>query len=973
MLAWHVPFLGWQRLPADLSEFEIAHFFTLTAPDLRAVRSRYKKSLRLGAALQLGFLAMCGRPLRVFQRVPADLLRHLGKQLRMPAPDIATLRSIYRRRRSTLFEHRAWAMSHLGMRRLQASDAANVTGLLSDVVRSGVFGDQLLTAARRILYEQRIVIPGRRRLADLARVAMLAVETEAVVIIERDIPAETRADWEEALARPRLDSTATLLEYLQEAPGKFSPGTIETQFDKVQRLCDLGVARYLVPAFTPAQMQAYAQGMRRRRPSRTEQLKEPRRTIELVAFLQHALLEHTDLLIRLIDRRVSQLWRRALDQARRRHGDSSASDTFVVEVRRTLADSDSPAAARLSAIEALLGRLDAGALRPSCLAARQREVLVEQSSQIRPLIKMLLSLDLGSDEGDRWPVLLKAWRWTYRRNLDYVTKEMCATESRVWAALRDERDGIRAVHAAEAQLLWELRQALRRGSLYVPHSFSYRSPCDLFDSSGTTVRAPGSDRDPVEFLNQLCAQLEVALEYVAEAVWFEELEVEGTKIHQHRLGPHDTPYDLPAVRDAMHASLPMIHLPEILVEIDAKVRFSWILLGREPTSEEELLYVYVAVLGHAMDIGAKRLSLMAPGLSVSGLTDALQLLEDPGPLRRANAATVEFLQAHPITTCWGNTGDCAADSMSLDGTRHLWLARTDPKRRTLSTATYVHTLARRGIAYDQPIPITRRQDGAAIEGALRQRVMPIRRVMTDTHGYTAFGMGLGKFVGIDLCPRLKSFRDRRLHIPRAGRVKVPEVLRSACLADISLQAIIDGWPQMSTIADAVVGGRLSAVLACERHGTAARGQKGYRAGHQLGLLLRTLHQCDTLSIADFRRGTLRLLNDNERTHALQRQIRRAGSRSRRGRRTEELSAQSGALALVTNLVMASNTHHMQATLDQWKATGERQFDPETLAHLTPMGFEHINFDGVLAFPLTRHRSRILPSSSPPAAPDRAVG
>jgi hypothetical protein len=26
MLAWHVPFLGWQGLPADLSEFELAHF-----------------------------------------------------------------------------------------------------------------------------------------------------------------------------------------------------------------------------------------------------------------------------------------------------------------------------------------------------------------------------------------------------------------------------------------------------------------------------------------------------------------------------------------------------------------------------------------------------------------------------------------------------------------------------------------------------------------------------------------------------------------------------------------------------------------------------------------------------------------------------------------------------------------------------------------------------------------------------------
>jgi hypothetical protein len=121
----------------------------------------------------------------------------------------------------------------------------------------------------------------------------------------------------------------TLLEYLQEPPGKFSPSTIEKQFNKVVRLRDLGVPRHIVAAFTPAQLQAYAQEMRRRRPSRSAQLREPRRTIELVSFLQHALFAHTDLLIRLVDRRVSQLWRRASDEARRRRGDSSPAEAFV--------------------------------------------------------------------------------------------------------------------------------------------------------------------------------------------------------------------------------------------------------------------------------------------------------------------------------------------------------------------------------------------------------------------------------------------------------------------------------------------------------------------------------------------------------------------------------------------------------------------------------------------------------------------
>lgn len=88
---------------------------------------------------------------------------------------------------------------------------------------------------------------------------------------------------------------------------------------------------------------------------------------------------------------------------------------------------------------------------------------------------------------------------------------------------------------------------------------------------------------------------------------------------------------------------------------------------------------------------------------------------------------------------------------------------------------------------------------------------------------------------------------------------------------------------------------------------------------------------------------------------------------------EELSPQSGALALVTNLVMAWNTHQRQTTLDHWRATGERQVDADTLSQLTPIGFKHINFDGVLTFSLGRHRARILPSSPPPDAPDRALG
>src|ERR1039458_5684709 len=91
------------------------------------------------------------------------------------------------------------------MHRFQASDGETLMGPLTDVVRSGVSGDHLLAATRRILYEHRIVIPGRRRLSELAGNAATAVERDALEVIERDIPMAQRMGAIESLLG-QLDS-----------------------------------------------------------------------------------------------------------------------------------------------------------------------------------------------------------------------------------------------------------------------------------------------------------------------------------------------------------------------------------------------------------------------------------------------------------------------------------------------------------------------------------------------------------------------------------------------------------------------------------------------------------------------------------------------------------------------------------------------------------------------------------------------
>lgn len=164
------------------------------------------------------------------------------------------------------------------------------------------------------------------------------------------------------------------------------------------------------------------------------------------------------------------------------------------------------------------------------------------------------------------------------------------------------------------------------------------------------------------------------------------------------------------------------------------------------------------------------------------------------------------------------------------------------------------------------------------------------------------------------------------------------------------------------VADAVMSGRLSATVAIEMQGAARHGDASFRAGHAHGLLLRTNDLLRSYTDPDYRREKLRYLNHNERTHQLQRQIRKAGSGSTPGRRDEELSAQSHCLALCTNLVMAYNTSCLQRTLDAWRKTSGREIDPAILRFISPMGFGHINFNGVIVFPFEHYRAQLLASA-----------
>ena len=159
-------------MPASLTEAEITWFFGLDDRIRPVVEKRRRSLTRLGLILHIGFLRMSGRPLSAAERLPAAVLAFAAAQAGMPAPRIATLRSIYRRR-MTLFEHQRIAAEALGFKPLVDHPTRRVTAFLRREATVQINRDALVREARLWLYDHGYVLPGARPLEAMVAAAQV--------------------------------------------------------------------------------------------------------------------------------------------------------------------------------------------------------------------------------------------------------------------------------------------------------------------------------------------------------------------------------------------------------------------------------------------------------------------------------------------------------------------------------------------------------------------------------------------------------------------------------------------------------------------------------------------------------------------------------------------------------------------------------------------------------------------------------
>jgi TnpA family transposase len=950
MSRWEHRYLGQERFPNALSVMEVEHFFTLGEDELVAVRRRRTNLNRLALALQIGFLKLTGGTLNSVEIVPTSVLDHLGRQLGYAPPRIASIRALYRRRR-TLFEHQAAALLALG--RTETSEHAE-RGLVAYLRReaAAVFDNaELMARSRSWLVDHHYVLLRERairRLVSAARRHQEKTLFKAVIAVAEP----DQGTWLARLLEPIENDGISRLEWLGAAPSGKGPTSLEGQIEKVGFLKQLGADRLVLSDLPLVGLKHFARRMISRKATALARIKDPHRTIEIACFLRLRLLQLTDASLTLLDHQIAAQWRGARERV------AAVQASRLRRFHRLLGD-----LARLADDEAL----DAGDLRSrlrdliapfeaerqSTRVAEIRRELGHKSQELARLLKTVRAAELVVPADH---AVANAFA-----TLDSLAASGSALPTAIpqpfgpsWQSLIDQPDRVAALGCYRAATVMALKRGLRNGSITADHSFSHRTaedkliPSPLWQRSRARfIRALNLPASPEKYLQRLEAGLTAGLAALAEAVKAGAVAVEDGELRLPRRKPVPRDPGIEPARQALALAVGNVQLPEVIIEIDHLTQFSWTLLGRPARSERELVTLYAGLIGLGSDLSAAELVRMVPALAADSLGQMVLRIEADGRLRATNDAVLRFMRGHRIAGLWGRGLFASADMMSLEATRYLWAARLDPRRRTYAVGTYAHVLDQWGILYDQPIVLNRRQAGPAIEGALRQQhVNRLERVAVDTHGFTHFAMALAKLVGFDLCPRLARLKKRKLYLPRG--FDVPEVLRPCIAETVSRRAISRGWEGLLRLGASVKHGWFPATEALDRFGSAAAGDPVYEAGDDLGKLLRTLYLCDYFGNPVFRTEILDLLNQGEAVHSLQRAVYNGIITAKHGRTMEELGAISGALTLLANIVMTWNTHRLQLAIDQ----APSEYPDEVLKGIAPIGYKHINLRGILTFDLS---------------------
>ena len=980
----------WQRFPDTVPQDDLFVFFQLSDEDKGEVRRQRDAQNRLGYALQLCILRYLGFVPDHLQAIPHEVVTFVAAQLEID-PRVLPL---YARRRRTQTDHQLHVQAYLQFRRAAPLDFYALQTWLVERALEHDKPTLLLQLACEKLYREKIVRPGVTRLERLVATARDQAHAET---FRRLTPLLTdeRKTFLDGLLPPDLRTGRTLLSWVrQEAVAPVASQIIAT-LQKIAFLHDTGVHQWDLDSLNPNRAKWLAQIGWKSTNQHLQRMPPLRRYPVLVAFLQQALLHHTDVAVELFDQ---CLWgcyseaRQELEEFRTAIARSTNEKlTLFRELGHVLLDDEiEDPAVRAISFERVPKKVLQEALAETQGLIRPRpddaiDFFGKRYSYLRQFVPLLLhTLTLRAQGPDNTvlravEVLRDLDRMPTRRPVPKDAPLALVTEA--WRPYIREPDGEISRRYYELCTLWHLRSALRSGSIWVEHSRRYADPdtyllppAEWPSRRLEVIRQTGTPGEGLQRLVERETELEACLAQVETLLARKDspVRIEDDELILSPLEAERRPASAEALEDLITARLPQVELSELLIEVDAWTHFSDHFVhaaGAETLRPTLLPPLYASVVAHACNFGLEQMA-QCTDLSYQQLAWCTTWYMREETLEAAFTTLVNYHHKLPFSQVWGS-----GLLSSSDGQRFPVSGKNRHARAFPPTLGYGQGLTFYSWTSDQlsqygskPVIITARDATYVLDAILgNETELAIVEHTTDTAGATEMIFALFDLLGLRFTPRLRDIGSRRLY--RSGSIDLHNYprLQPHITGRINRQRVLEWWDDMLRAAGSMKLGHVTASLLVQKLQAYPQQNALAQALQEYGRLVRTLHVLRWYANTDDRRRVMRQLNKGEALHDLRAYLMIANKGQLRRKRGDELVNQASCLNLVTNAVILWNTVYMAEAIAQLKREGY-PVNESDLAHIWPTRYAHLNVYGRYHFNMEEARERkglrpLRPSSS----------
>jgi TnpA family transposase len=969
----------WQCVPPTIPQDDLYVFFLLSEDDIREVRRQRDPQNRLGYALQLCLLRYLGFVPDDLQATPHEVVTFVAEQLDID-PSVLPF---YASRRRTQTDHQLHVQAYLKFRRATPLDFYAVHTWLVERALEHDKPTLLLQLACEKLYREKIVRPGVTRLERLVATARDQAHDETFRRLAPLLTEERKA-FLDGLLTPDPQTGRTLLSWLRQEAVSHVASQIIATLQKIAFLYETGVPQWDLASLNPNRAKWLAQIGWKSTNQHLQRMPPLRRYPVLVAFLQQALLHHTDVAVELFDQCI---WgchseaRQELEEFRKAIARSTNEKLKLFrELGHILLDDEiEDPDVRAVSFERVPKKVLQEAIDETQSLIRPRpddaiDFFGKRYSYLRQFVPLWLQTLMLRAQGPDDTVLRAVEvirdldRVPTRRSVPKAAPMVLVTDA--WRPYIREPDGEISRRYYELCTLWHLRSALRSGSIWVEHSRRYADPDTYLIPQAEwpsrrleVIRQTGTPSDGLQRLEAREAELEACMAQVEKLLARKDshIRVEDDELILSPLAADKRPASAEVLEDLITARLPQVELSELLIEVDAWTHFSdhFVHAAHTDMLRPTLLpHLYASILAHACNFGLEQMA-HSTDVSYQQLAWCTTWYMREETLETAFITLVNYHHKLPFSQVWGS-----GILSSSDGQRFPVSGKNRHAHAFPPTLGYGQGLTFYSWTSDQlsqygskPVVITARDATYVLDAILgNETELAILEHTTDTAGATEIIFALFDLLGLRFTPRLRDIGSRRLY--RSGAIDLYNYprLHPHITGRINRQRVLDWWDAMLRVAGSMKLGHVTASLLVQKLQAYPQQNALAQALQEYGRLVRTLHVLRWYANNEDRRRVMRQLNKGEAVHDLRAYLRIAHKGHLRRKRGDELVNQASCLNLVTNAVILWNTVYMAEAVAQLKGEGY-SVNENDLAHIWPSRYEHINVYGRYHFNIEEARRR----------------